>query len=63
MYTFKFADDVESEYSANIIADNMWAQWDNGVSQLKIMGDHFKHKSDRIKSTIIPVVTHKVYMV
>ena len=26
LYTFKFTDDVEAEYSANIIADNMWAQ-------------------------------------
>ena len=63
LYTFKFADDVEAEYSANIIADNIWAQWDNDVSQLHLMGDHLKHKSDRIASTIIPVVTTSVYII
>ena len=26
LYTFKFSDYVEAEYSANIIAENMWEQ-------------------------------------
>ena len=26
MYTLKFVDDLDAEYSANIIADNMWSQ-------------------------------------
>ena len=31
LYAFKFTEGMEIEYSASIIADKMWAQWDNGV--------------------------------
>ena len=57
LYAFKCTKGVEVEYSADIIAENMWAQYDNGVRKSQLLEEFFKHKSDRIKSTIIPVVT------
>ena len=43
LYTFKFTDGVEVKYSANIIAENMRTQYENGVRQLQLMEDNFKH--------------------
>ena len=48
LYTVKFTDIMEAEYSANIIAENMWAQCDNVFIQVQLTGDNFKHRSDRI---------------
>ena len=33
LYTVKFTDITEAEYSANIIAENMWEQCDNVVTK------------------------------
>ena len=48
LYTFKFADVVEAEYSANIIAENLWSHCENIVNQVQLVEDNFKHKSDRV---------------
>ena len=48
LYTVKFTDVMEAEYSANITAENMWAQCDNVVDQVQLTENNFKHKSDRI---------------
>ena len=48
LYTVKFADIMEAEYSANIIAENMWAQCDNVVNQVQLTKYNFKHNSDII---------------
>ena len=45
LYTVKFTDVTEAEYSANIIAENMWAQCDNVVNQVQLMVDILKHRS------------------
>ena len=37
----------------------MLAQCDNGINQLHLIEEHFKHKSNRFGSTITPVVTPK----
>ena len=52
LYTVKFSDGVEAEYSENIIAENMWSQCDNVVNQLQLLEDNLEHKSDRIYSNI-----------
>ena len=57
LYDFKFTEGVEVEYSTNIIAEKFWSQCDNGVRKSQLLEEFFKHKSDRIESTIIPVVT------
>ena len=62
LYAFKFTEGVEVKYSANIIADQMWSQCDNGVRKSQLLEEFFKHKSDKIKSTIIPVVHLIFYM-
>ena len=48
LFTVKFTDGVEAEYSANIIAEKMWEQCENIVNQVQLTDDNFKHKSDRI---------------
>ena len=60
---FEFTEGVEVEYSANIIAEKIWSQCDNGVIKSQLLEEIFKHKSDRIKLTTIPVVTPNFYMV
>ena len=42
LYTVKFLDVMEAEYSANIIAENMWAQCENVVNQVQPKEDNFK---------------------
>ena len=48
LYTVKFIDGVEAEYSANIIVENVWAHCENIVNQVQLVEDNFKHDSDRI---------------
>ena len=48
LYTVKFTDVTEVEYSANIIAENMWAQCENVVNQVQLKGDNFKCRYDII---------------
>ena len=48
LYTVKFTDVMEAEYSANIIAENMWAQCENIVNQVQLTEDHFKRRYDRL---------------
>ena len=48
LYTVKFTDGVEAEYSANIIAENVWAHCENVVNQVELTKYNFKHKSDRV---------------
>ena len=48
LYTVKFTDVTEAEYSANIIAENMWAQCDNVFNQVQLTEDNFKRRYDRI---------------
>ena len=48
LYTVKFTDVMEAEYSANIIAENMWAQCENIVNQVQLKEDNFKFRYDRI---------------
>ena len=48
LYTVKFTDVMEAEYSANIIAENMWAQSENVVNQVQLKEDNFKRRYDRI---------------
>ena len=48
LYTVKFTDGVEAEYSANIIAEKVWAHCENVVNQVKLTKYNFKHKSDRV---------------
>ena len=48
LYTVKFTDDMEAEYSANVIAENMWAQCENVVNQVQLNEDNFKRRYDRI---------------
>ena len=48
LYTVKFTDVMETEYSANIIAEHMWAQCENVVNQVQLTEDHFKLRYDRI---------------
>ena len=42
LYTVKFTDITEAEYSANIIAENMWEQCDNVVDQVQLTEDVFQ---------------------
>ena len=42
LYTVKFTDVMEAKYSANIIAENMWAQCENIVNQVQLKEDNFK---------------------
>ena len=48
LYTVKFTDVMEAKYSANIIAENMWAQCENVVNQVQLTEDNFKRRSGRI---------------
>ena len=48
LYTVKFTDVLEAEYSANVIAENMWAQCENVVNQVQLNEDNFKRRYDRI---------------
>ena len=48
LYTVKFTDVMEAEYSANVIAENMWAQCQNVVNQVQLNEDNFKKRYDRI---------------
>ena len=48
LYTVKFTEGVEAEYSENIIAENVWANCENIVNQVQLVEDNFKHKSDRV---------------
>ena len=48
LYTVKFTDGVEAEYSDNIIAENVWAHCENVVNQVQLAEDNFKHNSDII---------------
>ena len=48
LYTVKFTDVMEAEYSANIIAVNMWAQCENVVNQVQLKEDNFKRRYERI---------------
>ena len=48
LYTVKFTDVMEADYSANIIAKKMWAQCENVVNQLQLKKDNFKRRYDRI---------------
>ena len=48
LFTVKFTDVMEAECSANIKAENMWAQCDNFVNQVQLKKDNFKHRSYRI---------------
>ena len=41
LYTVKFTDVMEAEYSANIIAENMWARCENVVNQVQLKEDNF----------------------
>ena len=41
LYTVKFTDNVEAEYSSNIIAENMWEQCDNVVNQVQLTEGNF----------------------
>ena len=49
LYAFKCTEGVELEYSVDIIAEKIWAQYDNGVRKSQLLEEFFKHKSDRIK--------------
>ena len=48
LYKVKFTDVMEAEYSANIMAENMWAQCENIVNQVQLKEDNFKCRSDII---------------
>ena len=48
LFTVKFTDGVEAEYSANIIEENVWAHYENIFNQVQLTKDDFKHKSDRV---------------
>ena len=48
LFTVKFTDGVEAEYSENIIAENVWEHCENIFNQVQLTKDNFKHKSDRI---------------
>ena len=48
LYTVIFTDVMEAEYSANFIAENMWAQCENIVNQVQLKEDNFKQRYYRI---------------
>ena len=48
LYTVKFIDGVEAEYSANIIAENMWSYCENFVNQVQLTEEYFTHRPDII---------------
>ena len=48
LYTVKFTDVMEAEYSAYNIAENIWAQCENVVNQFQLKEDNFKRRSDII---------------
>ena len=48
LFTVKFTNGVEAEYSNNSIAENVLAHCENVVNQVQLAEDNFKHKSDRI---------------
>ena len=48
LFTVKFTDGVEADYSDNIIAEIVWANCENVVNQVQLAKDNFKHKSDRV---------------
>jgi hypothetical protein len=45
-YILEFADGAEAEYSANVIAENMWAQCDDDGYQYRLMEAIVDHKFD-----------------
>ena len=47
IYTFKFPDGAEMEYTANVIAENMWDQCDIDGNQMLLMEAIADHKSDQ----------------
>ena len=47
IYTVKFPDGSEMEYAANVIADNLWAQFDIDGNQMLLMDAITDHKSDQ----------------
>ena len=47
IYTFKFPDGAEMEYTANVIAENMWDQCDIDGNQMLLMDAIADHKSDQ----------------
>jgi hypothetical protein len=46
LYTIESLDGVEAEYSANVIAENMWAQFDIDSKQNQLMDAIIDHKPD-----------------
>ena len=48
LYTVKLLDVMEAEYSANITAENMWAECENIVNQVQLKEDNLKLRSDII---------------
>ncbi len=46
LYTLEFANGVEAEYSANVIAENMWAQCDIEGNQYQLLEAIIDHKSN-----------------
>ena len=62
LYTVKFTDITEAEYSANIIAENMWEQCDNVVNQVQLTEDVFKTQVIQNIIRYIPVGKPIFYM-
>jgi hypothetical protein len=46
MYTVEFVDGAEAKYSANVIAENMWAQCDIDGNQYQLLDTIIDHKPD-----------------
>jgi hypothetical protein len=46
VYTLEFENGVEAEYSANVIAENMWAQCDVDGNQYQLLDAIIDHKTD-----------------
>ena len=44
LYTVKFTDVMEAEYSTNIIAENVWENCENVVNQVQLKKDNFKRR-------------------
>ena len=44
LYVVKFADGADAEYSANVVAENMWAQCDADRNQHRLMEAIVDHK-------------------
>ena len=52
LFTVKFTDGMEAEYSDNIIAENVWAQCENVVNQVQLKEDNLKCRYERILYTV-----------